>query len=616
MGKIYNNLISTTAGFNYPAQQPLDDRTVVKSYSDLMILVDSNMTYDGIEVYVVDDEKSYKLINSEWKAIATEDYVSEKIADTPINEGEGDYTSQTGYGTQAVGHYTSASGYNTIAGIKGYFFQNIEFGPEIFNEDGISTKTYGPCNITLTKEQPDDIKLAPVPEPFKIGFSVGDELTITNNSKYPRCCRITAIENNVITVDTLPFNSIKNKAGDIGVDEYQVICSDKPQCGEVSLGYYAHAEGETTRAIERASHAEGRETVAEGQYSHAEGRGSISRAYTSHAEGFKTISSGEYSHAEGSATKASGYISHAEGSLTEAVGEYSHAEGFKTISSGECSHAEGNATKASGYISHAEGSSTEAVGEYSHAEGFKSTVSGHCSHAEGLETKAIGYVSHAEGAKCQAIGGYSHAEGSKTIAQGNYSHAEGESSQALGSNSHAEGYSTIANGFYSHAEGRESISKAYTSHAEGFKTISSGECSHAEGNATKASGYISHAEGGSTEAVGEYSHAEGYSTIANGFYSHTEGKGTITTSDCSHVQGKWNIEDTAKKYAHIVGNGSSSSKRSNAHTVDWNGNAWFAGNITVGKNNSIVLTNNDILTETWSFTLEDGTIINKVVCLK
>ena len=76
MGKIYNNLISTTAGFNYPAQQPLDDRTVVKSYSDLMILVDSNMTYDGIEVYVVDDEKSYKLINSEWKAIATEDYVN------------------------------------------------------------------------------------------------------------------------------------------------------------------------------------------------------------------------------------------------------------------------------------------------------------------------------------------------------------------------------------------------------------------------------------------------------------------------------------------------------------------------------------------------------------
>ena len=37
----------------------------------------------------------------------------------------------------------------------------------------------------------------------------------------------------------------------------------------------------------------------------------------------------------------------------------------------------------------------------------------------------------------------------------------------------------------------------------------------------------------------------------------------------------------------IVGNGtgSSTSARSNAHTIDWNGNAWYAGSITVGENN-------------------------------
>lgn len=85
MGKIYNNLITTTAGFNYPAQQPLDDRDVVQSYSDLAVLVSSNAAYEGIEVYVVDDKKSYKLFGTEWKAVATEEYINSR-ARVPTTE--------------------------------------------------------------------------------------------------------------------------------------------------------------------------------------------------------------------------------------------------------------------------------------------------------------------------------------------------------------------------------------------------------------------------------------------------------------------------------------------------------------------------------------------------
>jgi hypothetical protein len=33
-----------------------------------------------------------------------------------------------------------------------------------------------------------------------------------------------------------------------------------------------------------------------------------------------------------------------------------------------------------------------------------------------------------------------------------------------------------------------------------------------------------------------------------------------------------------------VGNGQSDTKRSNAHTLDWSGNAWFAGDIKLGGN--------------------------------
>ena len=32
-----------------------------------------------------------------------------------------------------------------------------------------------------------------------------------------------------------------------------------------------------------------------------------------------------------------------------------------------------------------------------------------------------------------------------------------------------------------------------------------------------------------------------------------------------------------------MGNGSDSSNRSNAHTIDWSGNAWFAGDVYTGS---------------------------------
>ena len=106
-----------------------------------------------------------------------------------------------------------------------------------------------------------------------------------------------------------------------------------------------------------------------------------------------------------------------------------------------------------------------------------------------------------------------------------------------------------------------------------------GHLSHAEGDDTSATGYISHAEGHSSISSGTSSHAEGYGTEAKGDNSHAEGRKTLSSSDSQHVQGKYNIEDTSGTYAHIVGNGSSDTIRSNAHTLDWAGNAWFAGEV-------------------------------------
>lgn len=138
----------------------------------------------------------------------------------------------------------------------------------------------------------------------------------------------------------------------------------------------------------------------------------------------------------------------------------------------------------------------------------------------------------------------------------------------IGNCSHAEGTDVTASGSYSHAEGALTTASQDYSHAEGYYTTASGSCSHAEGQVTTASGIASHAEGDNTTASGEYSHAEGSETIAAG--------------NNQHVEGRYNIEDTSNKYAHIIGNGSLDTKRSNAHTLDWSGNAWFAGEVKVG----------------------------------
>lgn len=83
------------------------------------------------------------------------------------------------------------------------------------------------------------------------------------------------------------------------------------------------------------------------------------------------------------------------------------------------------------------------------------------------------------------------------------------------------------------------------------------------------------------EASGQYSFSEGELTKATGRGSHAEGGGTIASSKYQHVQGKYNVEDADGKYAHIVGGGTDANNRKNIHTVDWDGNAEYAGDVIV-----------------------------------
>lgn len=174
----------------------------------------------------------------------------------------------------------------------------------------------------------------------------------------------------------------------------------------------------------------------------------------------------------------------------------------------------------------------------------------------------------------KASGIFSHAEGYITSAEGNYSHAEGSETKASGDYSHVEGHNSSASGQYSHSEG--------------FDNSAIGESSHAEGESSHAVGDYSHAEGLDTKALGSGSHTEGYYTIASGEASHAEGWGTQASGDIQHVEGKYNIIDPDSNYLHILGNGGYDTEihdivRSNAHTIDQYGNAWYAGDVYVGS---------------------------------
>lgn len=136
-------------------------------------------------------------------------------------------------------------------------------------------------------------------------------------------------------------------------------------------------------------------------------------------------------------------------------------------------------------------------------------------------------------------------------------------------------------GWFSTAMGISCVAEGDYSHATGYSARAAGKQAHAEGYYTSAVGDSSHAEGERALAQGEAAHAEGTDTAAYGTNAHAEGLGTQAGSENQHVQGKYNVRDNNNKYAHIVGNGTEN-ERSNAHTLDWNGNAWFKGKVFIG----------------------------------
>ena len=308
------------------------------------------------------------------------------------------------------------------------------------------------------------------------------------------------------------------------------------------------------------SHAEGQWRVAYGSNSHAEGEGSDIKRYfltgEANATTFTYSLNSSYDMPEINDVIFDQFL----GTKVAKIIDINSVNSILTLDSPISNEAITN----KGYYAY-----KAAIGAYSHAEGQGTKATGHRSHAEGSHTIAFGDTSHAEGAETKAVGQTSHAEGISTVAYGNGSHAEGGGTNYMGC--------TISG---------EANSLTYTMNdAVSFELNTIVYC---EGRYAKI---VSIDRINKTITVDNTlnpnhalnnTHIKHYTSVAAGEYSHVEGLNNIAVGNQQHVQGKYNTPDIESIYAHIIGNGTNDYSRSNAHTVDWNGNAWYSGEIFVG----------------------------------
>ena len=242
-------------------------------------------------------------------------------------------------------------------------------------------------------------------------------------------------------------------------------------------------------------------------------------------------------------------MNHDDTNTNEASGNYSTALGYGTKAEGQGALAAGD-SEILGNIQ-ASGDGAIAIGKtYATATGtgVPSIL------ASGQGSAAIGIAASATNSDCTitassqgSIAMGATASSHKIISSGIGSFACGN---AINGNILSEGAGSIALGY-----------SIYTLRANGDGTFAGGY-----GSAT--------ADGG-----GSFSWATGSSANANKEGSVCIGSGTAAMGALQQVRGKYNIYDSANTYADIYGIGTFDT-RANGYTLDWTGNATFAGTVT------------------------------------
>ena len=222
------------------------------------------------------------------------------------------------------------------------------------------------------------------------------------------------------------------------------------------------------------------------------------------------------------------------------------------------------------------GGGNTATGSYAVIAGLNNTANS--------TSTVFGYDNTASGGGGSTLIGYQN-----EATSGTYGTAFGSNNTISANNTVAIGAKNTASNYQAVALGYQNTSSGYASGTLGNRNTASGSYGIALGYGNTASGFASVAVGRDNISSGQSSYAEGRQTTASGSYSHSEGSATQAIAKNNHVFGAFNVPDSGftvaterGTYIEIVGNGDDAQNRSNARTLDWDGNEVLSGKLTVG----------------------------------
>ncbi len=540
------------------------------------------------------------------------------------NEAIGDYSLATGNHTTSEASHNVAFGRYNVGGGTVNSWEETEPLLEVGNGTNNSSRSNALTilkNGTIIAPTFDLIEItddkALITKEYADTNLVGSGLENTFSTSYPRW--------RLIGVD--PDNY-----GSLGVGAVDLSYTTNGDSTKGATGSRSFATGKGTTASGSSSTAMGDGTEASGQYSTALGNGteasgrnstalgtlSVASGATSTALGYDTRALGDYSFATGLRSIATGNYSFASGLSTKADSRYSTTFGRYNIGGGtasswdpidplfEIGNGSDDANRSNALTILKNGTITAPTfdlieitddkalitKEYADTNlvgsGLESLDEGNGSgwSLKGRDPANYGDIgnqavdlSHSSivSTTYGSTGSSSFTAGSRATASGNYSIALGTLTEATGNYSTALGYSGLASGLGSTALGYRTTSSANYSTSMGFQSNASGNTATAIGNFAEAIGDQSIAMGSYTEASGNVATALGSNTRALGAYSTAMGYRTRADANNATSFGRYNIGGgdpinwTGTDPLFEIGNGVSSTNKSNAVTVLQNG---------------------------------------------
>ncbi|SFE66762.1 Head domain of trimeric autotransporter adhesin, partial [Succiniclasticum ruminis DSM 9236] len=321
--------------------------------------------------------------------------------------------------------------------------------------------------------------------------------------------------------------------------------------GGISIGSYAHAEGNRSLAVGRATGAYDKNSAAMGIASMAMGHGGLAIGHNASAGALvdtELEDDGTYSaHVilENGSPVASGGV----GGIT--IGSFAHALGNKAISVGRASGAYDEDSMALGLYANAYGKGSQAIGhnatvgaqvkiEHDETTDTYTTTLIRDDKGESMKRTNVSGEVAKEGDDLSfggvAIGSYSHTAGNRALAVGRASGAYGENSTAMGIYSNAMGQGSIALGHGTStgvkAEIVPSGEEGTAEYADGLWTTkldtdSTGNPISNGNDGGIAIGSYAHTEGTRAMAIGRVSGAYGTNSTVVGLHSNAYGEGSM-----------------------------------------------------------------------------------------